>query len=429
MKARGPVILLIIAFIVLNAPSMCFASPDVTTDSKGYSAAELSTVPEISSPSAILIEAETGQILYSKGIDAPLHISAACKLMTVLVAVESSSPSSYVTVSSDSVDTEGSALNLKVGAKYMMSDLLYAIMLTSANDAAVAVAESVSSGDTNKFIGMMNDMATKLGMTGTRFSNPTGLYDESQYTTARDISLLVRYAIKNPQFNSIFSAKVKLWYDTESNPKILTSSNKLFWSYDGLLGGKVGYNNIDQQSVICTASRKNLNLISVLLDSPEQAMYNDTSALLDYGFNNFLKSMLVSKNEIIKTVDYDGNQIKLVSQEDIMYVHPIGESYIKEFSSTADIKPPLKRTIPAGNATYILGDGTEVSIGLYPESEIVPVEDTKTKILRKINENKDIFLVVAILLVIEVILLLINIVKLFGRLVSFILRLSKSKSS
>lgn len=392
------------------------------TDDIGHGAAKRVPSPEISSPSAILVEAETGQVLYYKNSEDPLHISAACKLMTVLVAVENTSLSSYVTVSSDSVDTEGSALNLEVGAKYMMSDLLYAVMLTSANDAAVVVAESVSSGDINKFVGLMNDTAHRLGMTQTHFSNPTGLYDESQHTTARDLSLLVRYAIKNPQFNNIYSSKVKLWYDASNTPRILTSSNQLFWSYDGLNGGKIGYNNKNQQTVISTATRKNMSLIGIVLDAPEQTMYTDTTVLLDYGFANFWKSTLVSKNELIKTVEYEGNQVKLVSQSDIMYVHPIGESYIKEFEATADIKPPLKRTIPAGSATYILGDDTEVSISLYPESEIIPVEDTKTKIQKKINENKDIFLIVAVLLAIEAILLLFNLGKLFARLVSFILR-------
>jgi D-alanyl-D-alanine carboxypeptidase/D-alanyl-D-alanine carboxypeptidase (penicillin-binding protein 5/6) len=412
---------------VSNTAGSAAANTDTGTgntgaENVGYGAATRVPSPEISAPSAILVEAETGQVLYHKNSETPLHISAACKLMTVLVAVENSSPSSYVTVSSDSVDTEGSALNLEVGAKYLMSDLLYAVMLTSANDAAVAVAESVSSGDINKFVGLMNETAEKIGMTQTHFSNPTGLYDETQYTTARDLSLLVKYAIKIPQFNNIYSSKVKLWYDASNTPRILTSSNQLFWSYDGLTGGKIGYNNKDQQSVISTASRKNMKLIGIVLDAPEQAMYTDTSALLDYGFNNFWKSTLVSKNELIKTVEFEGNQVKLVSQSDIMYIHPIGESYIKEFEATADIKPPLKRTIPAGSATYVLGDGTEVSISLYPESEIIPVEDTKTRIQKKINENRDIFLIVAVLLAIEAILLLFNVGKLFAKLVSFIAR-------
>lgn len=437
MKERGFLIFLITVLLLTATPVSCFALPeetnsnvtgtntavsDISTENTGFGAAGRVPAPEISSPSAILVEAETGQVLYHKNSETPLHISAACKLMTVLVAVENSSLSSYVTVSADSVDTEGSALNLEVGAKYMMNDLLHAIMLTSANDAAVAVAENVSSGDLKKFIDMMNETAKKAGMTQTQFTNPTGLYDELQYTTAKDIAALIRYAIKNPQFNNIYSAKVKLWYDASNTPRILTSSNQLFWSYDGLNGGKIGYNNKDLQSVISTATRENLKLIGIVLDSPAQSMYTDTSALLDYGFNNFWKSTLVRKNEVIKTIDYEGNQVKLVSQSDIMYIHPIGESYIKEFEATANIKTPLKKTTPAGNATYILGDGTEVSISLYPESEIIPAEDTKTRIQKKINENKDIFLIVAILLVIEAILLLLNLGKLFAKLVSFILR-------
>jgi D-alanyl-D-alanine carboxypeptidase (penicillin-binding protein 5/6) len=458
MKSRGFLLFLTTVFLLTVTPVTCFAGPEAKysngdstgakepaasesaaaapadggsgadTANTGYGAASRVPAPEISAPSAILIEAETGQVLYHKNSETPLHISAACKLMTVLVAVENSSLSSYVTVSSDSVDTEGSALNLEVGAKYLMNDLLHAIMLTSANDAAVAVAESVSSGDMNKFVSMMNETAQKIGMTQTNFSNPTGLYDESQYTTARDLSLLVRYAIKNTQFNNIYSAKVKLWYDASNTPKILTSSNQLFWSYDGFTGGKIGYNNKDQQSVISTASRDNMKLIGVVLDAPEQTMYTDTASLLDYGFNNFWKSTLVSKNELIKTVEYEGHKVNLVSQNDIMYIHPIGESYIKEFEATADIKPPLKRTIPAGSATYTLCDGTEVSISLYPESEIIPEEDIKTTIEKKINENKDIFLIVAVLLAIEAILLLFNIGKLLVKLATAISRRSRGNT-
>ena len=186
MKVRGFLLFLITALMLTFTPVACFALPeaadaddaaskaavsDISAESIGIGAAGRVPSPEISAPSAILVEAETGQVLYHKNSEAPLHISAACKLMTVLVAVEKSSLSSYVTVSSDSVDTEGSALSLQVGAKYLMSDLLHAIMLTSANDAAVAVAESVSSGDIKKFVDMMNETAKNAGMTQTQFTN------------------------------------------------------------------------------------------------------------------------------------------------------------------------------------------------------------------------------------------------------------------
>ena len=303
-----------------------------------------------------------------------MHISAANKLMAVLVAVENGNLSSFVTVSSDSVVTEGATLNLVVGEKYLLSDLLYSIMLVSANDATTAVAEHISSGDTEKFVELMNQTAEKLGMTNTYFVNPTGLYDERQYTTAKDIALLVRYAIANQQFNTIFSAKIKTWYG-KNDARLLTSPINLFWAYDGILGGKTGYNVKEKQSLICTASRTNMKLISVVLDTPEDAMMPDTTALLDYGFGNFWKSTLVSKNEIIKTVEHEGHEVRLISLSDILYVPP-WESYIKEFEFSADLKPPLKDDRQA--RTYILNDGTEIRISLYPESEIVPVEDIKT---------------------------------------------------
>jgi D-alanyl-D-alanine carboxypeptidase (penicillin-binding protein 5/6) len=444
MQKRGLAILFATIYILMNTFSVSFAdtdnagsgaeivlpdtgTADPNTEIKGRGAASRVPAPEISAPSAMLMEAETGQILYEKNIEAPLHISAANKLMTVLVAVENSNLTSYVTASSDSVNTEGSTLNLIVGEKYLMNDLLHAVMLTSANDAATAVAEHVSSGDIAKFVDLMNKTAEKLGMTNTHFTNPTGLYDENQYTTARDIALLVRYATANPQFNAVFSSKVRLWSD-KSKSMLLTSSNKLFWEYEGILGGKTGFNEREKQTVICTASRTNMKLISVVLDAPETTMYSDTKALLDYGFDNFWKSTLVSKNEVIKTVEFEGHEVRLISMNDLLYVHPIGESYIKEFESKADLKPPLKRTVPAGTATYILNDGTEIHISLYPESEIVPVEDLKTRIRKQILENKDIFFIVAILAAIEVLLLVANVGKLIAKFISFLQRRDKRGS-
>lgn len=425
MRSRGLLIFAVIILIFVNISLPCYAQTD---DGAGHGASGTVPAPEITAPAAVLVEVETGQTLYYKNPQLPLHISAANKLMTVLVAVENGDLFSNVTISSDSVDTEGSALNLTVGQKYLLSDLLYAIMLTSANDATVAVAEHISAGDIGKFVDLMNKTAEKIGMTNTQFVNPTGLYDEEQYTTAEDIAKLVRYAVKNSQFNTIFTTKVKLWYDKGSEGKILTSSNNLFWAYDGIRGGKTGYNERDKQTVVCTAVRTNLQLISVVLDAPEKTMYSDTTSLLDYGFNNFWKSTLVSKNDVIKTVEYEGKQVNLVSQSDIMYVHPIGESYIKEFEATADIKPPLKKTAAAGSATYILADGTEVTISLYPDSELVPSEDLKTSIQKRITENKDIFLLVAVLLVIEAILLLYNLGRMLAKFITHIRRRQTKKS-
>ncbi len=419
MYSKKSLALYALVFILSFSFTGSFA---VTPQAIGIGAASLIPAPEIIAPSAILVEAESGQILYSKDINKALHISAACKLMTVLVAIENADLTSYVTVSSESVGAEGSVLNLGVGAKYPLEDLLYAVMLTFANDAAKAVAEHVSAGDINKFVDKMNAAASKLNMTRTHFTNPTGLFDENQFTTASDIALMIKYAIGNAAFNKIYSTKVRPWYNSGNYAKILTSSNNLSWGYDGFEGGKIGYNKKDQQTIISTAVRMNMKLISIVLESPEATMYADTTALFDYGFQNFRKDTLVSKGEVLKTVELDGEEINLVSQTDIMYVHPLGESYIKEFNAIADLKPPIKKTVPAGSAIYILQDGTSVSISLFPETEIIPPEDFKTTVRKKFFENKDIFYLVLLLIAIEVVLLVFYIGKLAKKLVLFLIR-------
>lgn len=422
MSKRFLAAVLIIIVFVLNC-SVCYADQDdkiltYTSDSV--------TVSEISAPSAMLIESSTGQLIYAKNPDARLHISAACKLMTILVAVENSNLSSYVTISSDSVSAEGSALNLEVGSKYALDDLLYAIMLTSANDAAIAVSEHVGHGSISEFVNMMNQTATKLGMTNTHFANPTGLLDEYQYTTARDISLLMKYAVSLPVFNKIYSAKAYPWFSNEES-KILTSANKLFWSYEGIDGGKTGYNNKEQQTNICSATKMGMKLICIVLDAPEATMYDDATALFDYGFNNFRLSTLISKGDVVKTEEFEGNEINLISQSDISYIHPLGENYIDKFNVISELKAPIKKTIPVGTAEYMLKDGTKVSITLYPESEITVPDDTITIIKKRIADNKDIFYLVIFLAAIEVILVLLNLGKLLKRLILYILKKSKQR--
>lgn len=379
--------------------------------------AEDSNLPQLSATSSILVDAERNQVLFSRQPDQRLHISAACKLMTVLIAVESGKLGSSVTISKDSVEAEGSALSLEVGEKYDLEDLLYGIMLTSANDAAKAVAEHVG-GDTPKFVEKMNEMAVKLGMKDTHFSNPTGLFDEMQFTTARDISLFITYAIKNEEFRKIFTVQARPWTHQDGSTKILTSQNKLFWSYDGVNGGKTGYNKKDQHSIITTAFRNSMQLICVVLDTPEEALFSDATTLLDYGFNKFRRSILVQKGEVLKTAQAEGGNINLICSADVYYVHPVGESYIKEFKTDISLESPVKKNKPAGIAKYVLSDDTVIEVSLFPDSEITPPDDFYTTAKKKILENRDIFYLVVFLLFIEAVLILYNI----GRLITRIIR-------
>ena len=417
MKICRIILIILCSLIIIqsSSPVLAYAAADNKTAAvKQAVAAKVEAGPDIKAPSVILAESDRGQVLYGREPDSKLHIAALCKLMTILVAIENAEPDSIVTISKDSlVDTQRSSLNLEAGDKYPLEDLLSAIMLTSANDAANAVAEHVSK-DINSFVGKMNETAVRLKMDNTRFMNPTGLYDEYQYTTARDISNFIKYAMKNKTFKILFGIKLKPWINKDGTSKLLSSPNNLFWSYNGIEGGKTGYNTKDKQALITAASRNGMELICIILDSPEATLFKDSEALLDYGFQNFRKSVLVQKGDEIKTVTVNGAEVKLVSGSDENYVHPAGTSFIRDLSITTTVEPPILTSKLAGNAHYTLEDDTVIDVGLYPATQAPPPADSFIAAARKkLLQNKDILYLLIILLFTEAVLFLSKIIKLF----------------
>ena len=163
--------------------------------------------PAVEAPSALLFELRRGQILYSKNPDEPLHIAAASKLMTALIAIEKTENETMVTASKEAVNAEGAMLGLSVGEKYTAENLIYACMLSNANDATIALAEAVG-GTVDGFVTLMNDYAATLNMANTNFANPTGNYDANQRTTASDMAKLLRHALTtSPDFENVFSTQ------------------------------------------------------------------------------------------------------------------------------------------------------------------------------------------------------------------------------
>jgi len=428
MNIRIKQIVISVILLLLLFAQAVYAAPN-TSNSKNVPKTEQSASqgfidnflnpPDISAPSAILIESQRGQILYHKQPTQRLHISAANKIMTALVAIEKVQDlNSKVTISKESTEAEGSALSLEIGEKYTVEDLLIAIMLTSANDAARALSEFVG-GDSEKFVALMNNKAHELNLKDTNFSNPTGLYDEKQFTTAYDIAALVKYAINNSAFNRIFSYQAKPWINAKGESQILTSQNRLFWMYEGVNGGKIGYNNKEQQTAITTATRNGQKFICIVLDAPEKTVYEDSMKLLDYGFQNFRSGILVPKDYPQKSIQIDDREVNLVSKNDVYYTHPVGENYIKslEFNITKDLSLPITKSRILGTAKYVLNDNTIIEVNLYPDIEIPLPESFYSSAVKKFTENRDIFLLVIFLLAIEVILILYNLIKLIGRVV------------
>ncbi|MFZ5987491.1 MAG: D-alanyl-D-alanine carboxypeptidase family protein [Bacillota bacterium] len=374
--------------------------------------------PEIKAPSAILVESQRGQVLYEKDPKARLHISSANKIMTALLAIEKMEKQldAKVTVSKKAVSVEGSILNLEVGGKYTVEDLVYTVVLTSANDTANALAEFIG-GDEKSFVELMNAKAKKLNMLDTKFTNPTGLYDEAQYTTAYDVALLIRHAIKIPAFDRIFSSNAKPWTD-QNGTQVLVNSNELFFGgYDGVDGGKTGYNERSKHTAITTATRNNQRLICVVLDSPLENLYGDSVKLLDYGFNNYKTGILVSKDQPLKRVQIGDEYVDLISISDYYYTFPIGENYIKniEFNISDNLKPPITKKEVLGTSKYTLKDGTVIEISLYPNTNIYSSVSMLSSLLQKMMNYREITILLLILASVELILILYNIAKLIKK--------------
>jgi D-alanyl-D-alanine carboxypeptidase/D-alanyl-D-alanine carboxypeptidase (penicillin-binding protein 5/6) len=421
---RKKIMLKISALIFLLffvSSQLCFA--DDTIRNNANIAPEAGNIPDIlenanvdiNARSAILVDTAKWQTLYAKNANEKLHISTANKIMTTLIVIEKVNLYDKVTISKEASDAEGSILHLEAGEKYSVEDLLYALMLKSANDAANALAE-YTAGDVEKFVQMMNAKAQELKLNDTVFNNPTGLYDEKQYTTASDLSVLMKYALSNPTFNNIFSTPIKLWFYSDSST-VLKSQNKLFWSYNGTDGGKLGYNEKDKQSLISTATKNNRRLMAIVLESSEETVYTDAETLLEYGFTNFKSGILVSKGQILKRQQVGDKTINLVSGESVYYTYPIGSDYIKSINIKVvdEITLPVTKSNPLGVATYVLADDTTINVNLYSDTEIYPPQSMKSRFLNTLMENKDILYLIAGLLVLEVLVIIFNIIRAIRR--------------
>jgi len=404
--------LLPIIFAMLLAVSPVFAQLDGEDTIGGVNYPD-SVYLDIAAPSAILTEAIRGQVLYEKNPDFRLHISIANKIMTALLVTEKVSMDAIVTISRESIESDGSRLFLQPGEKYLVKDLLYAMMLRTYNDAANALAE-FTGGSIEAFVELMNKKASELGLKNTFFINPTGLYAEGQYTTARDLATLVRHAIANPSFNKIFSSKTALWQGPDG-PEILFNQNILFWEYDGVDGGKTGYNDPDKHSAVTTASKSNQRLICVVLDAPEDRVFDDSKNLLRYGYENYRVDKLVSANEVITTLMLDdGTQLDLVSFMDIYYTHPVGDDFIYDIAYNLIDNPelPIIRLQVLGTANFILKDRTEIEVNLFSSTEIPLPEKPVSYLKKKLTEHRDILYLLIFLVAMEVLLIIVNIFKL-----------------
>ncbi|WP_243298456.1 D-alanyl-D-alanine carboxypeptidase family protein [Bacillus litorisediminis] len=275
--------------------------------------------PTISSEAAIILEADSGQILFDKNADVPMYPASLTKIATAIYAIETGNLDDIVTVSSKAREVDGTRVYLEDGEKVTLKKLLQGLLINSGNDAGVAIAEHLS-GSVEQFADDINKyLKNVIGIENTNFENPHGLFDPNHVTTAEDLAKITQYAMHNEVFREIFGTQELEWQG-ESWDTTLYSHHKIVKGeipYEEVTGGKNGYVDQSGFTLATTAENNQLDLIVVTLKSSSEAIaYQDTVSLLDFGFNHFVTSSIAEG----KTFDVDG--VEFMTKDTLFYTYP-----------------------------------------------------------------------------------------------------------
>lgn len=330
---------------------------------------------------AILIDADSGQVLFAKNADQQMTPASITKIMALLIAMEkiesgAISLDDEVTVSKLAESMGGSQIFLAANTRVKLGDLLKAVTIASGNDASVAVAEAIA-GTYGDFINMMNERAKELGMENTNFENSTGLPVKSgqHYSTAREISIMARELVKYPQVLEWAS----IWVDYLELPKrkaMLVNTNKLIKSYPGMDGLKTGHTDEAGFCLAATAKRNDMRLISVVLKGKtEKEREEVTTQILDYGFNAFTRELIISKGDQVQNIEIPtGKKTITVAEvaQDLSVIIKKGtkNTLIKKVILKEELKAPIKKGDVIGKQIVIQNDQVLAEVSLLATEDI-----------------------------------------------------------
>ena len=332
--------------------------------------------PQISSASAVVLSDYNNTVLYGKDMDAISYPGTTVKVMTMLLALENSKLEDEVTMTATGVSgvTDGGvSISAQMDETFTMEQCLYAIMLKSANDIALQVAEHVG-GSLEEFVNMMNARAEELGCTNTIFTNPTGLPDENQHTTAHDMALIMKAAMENEDFRKIASAQSYTIPATNMSggERALTNAFPMTMTldpayYSSCLGGKKGFTTASGETLMCAAQRNGMTLYCVILQGTVDVTSLEAGQILDYGFDNF------------HTIDFARDDFDIVEGGTVFCpITAVSDDFTIEDTDTADGK--ISRVysfhgIPAGTATLIKQKEEDPTILAEAEAHIAEAKE------------------------------------------------------
>jgi len=335
--------LLIVLLMAISIPLQHIA---ITEPLQANAAAGPGTpgTPDIPAASAVLIDAKTKEILYEKNPHDKRPMASTTKIMTALVAIERGNLEDEVTVNPSALGPGSKGgLGLRVGERFKLRELLYAALLPSANDGAVAIADHVG-GSVEGFAAMMNERAASIGAYNTHYTNPHGLDEDLHYSTAYDLAIIARAALQNQTFSEISSTQ--RWGLNRSGVIYpIKNYNTLLSTYPGATGGKTGYTNKAGNCLVFSATRGDVSLIGVVLNTrPRATLFSQSSALLDYGFSLYEDRHLISKDVAYKKITSKyGQEIELVAAGDANAIVNRSLPVSIETPSQTDVDAPIKK--------------------------------------------------------------------------------------
>ena len=374
-------ILIILSAILLT--STCYASPlDKKIKSKG----------------SVLIEKDSKRILYDKNASVPLPMASTTKIMTCIVALENGDLDEVVTASSRAVRAPKVKLNLALGEKQTLGDMLYSLMLESHNDTAVAIAEHIG-GSVENFCNMMTDKAKEIGAVNTKFQTPNGLDAPEHYASAYDLAVIAAYALQNPKFVEIVNTTnitipTKELRGTKSHG--LQNKNRFMYVYKGAEGIKTGFTSKAGHCFVGAANRENMELVAVALgagwgNKGKDQKYTDVMLLMDYGFNNYKKYKVVEKTDAFTNVKVEKGKVDTVNvgtMEDIILPLTSTEKetiYLQKVISPS-IKAPVHKGDIIGRVDVVCDNKVIKSTDLVVEGDIekATLMDTIKRLIQEI---------------------------------------------
>ncbi|MCL2084838.1 MAG: D-alanyl-D-alanine carboxypeptidase [Oscillospiraceae bacterium] len=353
---------------LLRSAALCCSAVVFLASPAAAEAASAAGGPAISAQSAVLIDVNSGRVLYERNADEKRLIASTTKIMTAFLALKTANPDDKTTVKHEHTLVEGTRVYFKAGDVLTVRELLIGTLLQSGNDAALALADHCGGdGGVAAFVTKMNALALQLGMTNTRFANPHGLNDDNHYSTARDMGILAAAALSDPAFEAICSMKTG-----QVGQITVKNHNRLLWDYDGAIGVKTGYTRKAGRCLVSGAQRNGQKLAAVTLNAPSD--WKDHADMLDMGFEKYPERRLCTQDAFVCELPVvSGERAAVDIRVSQTLAMPLSDDEARRVTVSIELPrfawAPVGQRQTLGRARYMLDGETIAVCELYAEQD------------------------------------------------------------